>query len=148
MSPYWCCKSATGNCTVEKYFIGTTIPRVVKCDGNRLNLTQQCHNGDNSMPDKCNYHPSDTFRNGYGLNGGPTSRSHIDVCQDSRLAAFLTWILITVVQLLKIIEWFWSHIWKEIHIPYLSALDFCNSSAWNIDELDFFLVWTELFCLL
>ena len=85
-SPYWCCKSATGNCTIEKYF-GTT-PDVVKCDGNRLNLTQQCHNGDNSMPDKCNYHPSDTFRNGDGGNIA-FSRSHIDVCQDSRLAAFL-----------------------------------------------------------
>ena len=84
-SPYWCCKSATSSCTVEEYDNDGITPDVVKCDGNRLNLTQQCHNGDNSMPEKCNFHQSDTFRNGYEI----ASRSHIDVCQDSRLAVFL-----------------------------------------------------------
>ena len=93
---YWCCKSATGNCSVEKYDRyggghGIT-PLVVKCDGNRLNLTQQCQNGDSSVGQQCNFHPSDTFRN--GKLGVTTSRSHVDVCQDSRLAIFLNTVVV------------------------------------------------------
>ena len=69
------CKSSTENCTLD------VEAKTVNCRGKALNLTEQCHGQDPSIP-VCNHYGSDERRNGDAFKGA--KRSHINICNDNR----------------------------------------------------------------
>jgi hypothetical protein len=71
----WCCKSSTENCTLDGE------AKTVNCRGKALNLTEQCHGQDPSIP-VCNHYGSDERRNGDVFKGA--KRSHFNICNDNR----------------------------------------------------------------
>ena len=73
-SGLYCCQKTKEQCTSHYSQITYTnhIQPDITCNGEPLNLTQQCNN-------RCNFYGFDEYRNNWGI-----TRSYLDICKDNK----------------------------------------------------------------